>query len=106
MRTRRALLIPAALRALALALAGTVLFAVTAAPASAHGDEGQMTVLSATESEPMTISVEAGLVYAGDEHLAEEAEVWVDASTEGAQAASRHAGIDRPTPSSSISFRP
>lgn len=85
MSTRRALSIPAALRALALVLAGTTLFAVTAGPVAAHSDEGQMTVVSATESEPMTISVEAGLVYAGDQHLAEEAEVWVDASTEGTQ---------------------
>ena len=86
MRTRRAHPAPAALRAAALVVAATtVLLALVAGPASAHSDEGEMTVVSATESAPMTISVEVGLVYAGDQHLAEEAEVWVDASTEGTQ---------------------
>ena len=62
-----------------------VLLTFLAGPAAAHSEEGQMTVVSATESEPMTISAEVGLVYSSDQHLAEEAEVWVDASTDGTQ---------------------
>ena len=73
-------------RAGALLVAATaVLLTFLAGPAAAHSEEGQMTVVSATESEPMTISVEAGLVYSSDQHLAEDAEVWVDASTDGTQ---------------------
>lgn len=77
---------PTSLRVAALVVAAvTALCSLLAGPAAAHSDEGEMTVVSATESEPMTISVEVGLVYAGDQHLAEEAEVWVDASTDGTQ---------------------
>jgi hypothetical protein len=74
------------LRATALVAALTaLLLALSAGPAAAHGDEGQMTVVSATESAPMTISVEVGLVHADDQHLAEEAEVWVNASSADTQ---------------------
>jgi hypothetical protein len=74
------------IRAAALAAALTALvLALSTGPAAAHGDEGQMTVVDATESAPMTISVEVGLVHADDQHLAEEAEVWVQASSADTQ---------------------
>lgn len=53
-----------------------------AAPAGAHSNEGEMTVTRAEESGPLTISVDVGVLYA-DGHLAEDAEVYVDASTKG-----------------------
>lgn len=49
---------------------------VTAAPAGAHGDEGEMTVLAVEPAaEPNTVRLEIGLVYANDDELAEEATV-------------------------------
>ena len=85
MRTPRASFAVAPLRVAAVVAAALLLLLAVAAPASAHSEEGEMTVVGATESEPLTISVEVGLVYASDQHLAEEAEVWVDASTADTQ---------------------
>lgn len=43
--------------------------------ASAHGDEGELTVTKLELVGPTTVAVEAGIVYEGDGHLAEDAEV-------------------------------
>jgi len=43
--------------------------------ASAHDDEGQMTVTKVEQTGPTTVAVEVGIVYSGDGHLAEEAKV-------------------------------
>jgi cobalamin biosynthesis Mg chelatase CobN len=69
--------------ALALFTALASVLAATAAPAGAHGEEGEMTVVRAEQTAPLTIAIDVGLVHADDDHLAEDAEVWVDASTEG-----------------------
>jgi hypothetical protein len=51
--------------------------------ASAHGDEGELTVTKLEQVGPTTIAVEAGIVYEGDGHLAEDAEVTATLSGPG-----------------------
>lgn len=46
-----------------------------AAPAGAHGDEGEMTVTKLEQTGPTTVEIQVGIVYEGDEHLAEDATV-------------------------------
>lgn len=49
-------------------------------PASAHSDEGEMTITNASATSPTTIDVEAGITYGDDDDLAEEALVTVTAT--------------------------
>jgi hypothetical protein len=46
-----------------------------ASPALAHGDEGEMTVTVAEQSGPNAVTIEVGILYSDDGHLAEEAVV-------------------------------
>ena len=68
--------------AFALLAALVAALALFAAPAGAHSDDGEMTVLRAEQSGPSTIEVEVGIVYA-DQHLAEEARVTATATKDG-----------------------
>jgi hypothetical protein len=43
--------------------------------ASAHGDEGELTVTKLEQVGPTSVAIEAGIVYEGDGHLAEDATV-------------------------------
>lgn len=43
--------------------------------AGAHDDKGEMTVTKLEQTSPRTVSVEVGIVYSGDQHLAEDAGV-------------------------------
>ncbi len=43
--------------------------------ADAHGDEGEVSVTHLEQSGPSAVEIEVGIVYAGDEHLAQEARV-------------------------------
>jgi hypothetical protein len=47
-------------------------------PVLAHSDEGEMTVTLIEQSGPQTITLEVGVVFADDGHLAEEATVAAD----------------------------
>lgn len=71
----------ARLALLALSLLTTALL-VWSPPVGAHSDEGELTIVRAEPAGPMTIAIEVGIVYP-DGHLAETAEVWVNASTPG-----------------------
>jgi hypothetical protein len=51
-----------------------VLLSVTAT-ASAHGDEGEVNLTKADQTGPTTVYIQAGVLYKGDGHLAEDAEV-------------------------------
>ena len=57
-----------------LAALALVLVAGTS-PASAHGDEGELTLTKVEQTGPTTVSIEVGIVYEGDGHLAEDAQV-------------------------------
>jgi len=85
MSTMRSLPSRALRPVLAAALAALAFALLTAAPAAAHSDAGEMTVLRAEQTGPSTIEVEVGIVYA-DEHLAEEATVSVTATSGDATA--------------------
>ncbi len=63
----------------ALALLGVLVSAVLllAAPAGAHSETGQMTVITAEQNGPTTVHVEVGITYTDDGHLAEGATVSV-----------------------------
>lgn len=52
-------------------------------PALAHGDEGEMTVVTAEQSGPAGIRVEVGIVFSSDGHLAEGATVAATATGPG-----------------------
>ncbi len=52
-----------------------VLFAGTASPAGAHGDDGAMDVLSSKQAGPNSIYLEVSIPYAGDGELASTAAV-------------------------------
>lgn len=47
----------------------------TAAPALAHGDEGEMAVTVVEQTGPATVHVEVGITYANDDDLAQDATV-------------------------------
>jgi hypothetical protein len=55
---------------------------LTGRPAFAHGDEGEMEVISAEAAGPLQIAVEVGVVYANDDDLAEEASITLTATGE------------------------
>lgn len=52
-----------------------VVLVVGSGTAAAHGDEGEMSVTRLEQVGPTTVEVEVGIVYEGDGHLAEEAQV-------------------------------
>lgn len=52
-----------------------VVLVVGSGTAAAHGDEGEMSVTRLEQVGPTTVEVEVGIVYEGDGHLAEDAQV-------------------------------
>jgi hypothetical protein len=62
-------------RLLLLLVAITAIVLVGAAPAGAHGDEGELTLTKVEQTGPTTVAIEVGIVYEGDQHLAEDAQV-------------------------------
>lgn len=54
--------------------------AVWASPAFGHSDEGEMKITKATATSPTTIELEAGITFANDNDLAEEAVVTATAT--------------------------
>jgi hypothetical protein len=51
--------------------------------ASAHGDEGELTVTKLEQVGPTSVAIEVGIVYEGDGHLAEDATVTATLSGPG-----------------------
>ena len=64
------------------AVAAVTLF-VGVGTASAHGDEGELIITKLEQVGPTTLSIEAGVVYEGDGHLAEDATVTATMSGPG-----------------------
>ena len=62
-------------RLLLLLVAITAIVLVGAAPAGAHGDEGELTLTKVEQTGPTTVAIEVGIVYEGDQHLAQDAQV-------------------------------
>ncbi len=60
---------------LAVAAASVLLLAVSSGTASAHGDEGELTLTRVEQTAPLAVTVEVGIVYESDDHLAEAATV-------------------------------
>ena len=58
-----------------------LLVGVGAGPAAAHDDEGTVTITRAEQVGRSSVLVEVGVVFAGDGHLAEDAEVAVTLSS-------------------------
>ena len=63
------------IRLLSLLAVLAVVLLVGASPAAAHGDEGELTLTKVEQTGPTTVSIEVGIVYEGDGHLAEDANV-------------------------------
>lgn len=63
------------IRLLSLLAVLAVVLLVGASPAAAHGDEGELTLTKVEQTGPTTVSIEVGIVYEGDGHLAEDATV-------------------------------
>ncbi len=69
---------------LLLLLATTLVFiGISAGPAAAHDDEGTVTITRAEQVGASSVLVEVGIVFAGDGHLAEDAEVTATLSSAG-----------------------
>ena len=61
-----------------LAVAVVLGVALAAGPAAAHDDQGEMTVIDTVPAaDGRTVRIDVGIVYSGDGHLADEAEVTV-----------------------------
>lgn len=84
----------AALRLVVAATIGLLASTVATPPASAHGADGDMTVLQAEQSGPLTISVKVGLVYSNDQEFAEDASVEVSATLDGTVAGPAELALD------------
>lgn len=65
-----------------LAIVAVTLF-VGVGTASAHSDEGELTVTKLEQVGPTSVAIEAGIVYEGDGHLAEDATVTATLSGPG-----------------------
>jgi hypothetical protein len=66
-------------------MAAVAALVLLASPASAHGDEGTMEVVTAEEAGPLEIRAEVGVLYANDDDLATEADVTVTATGPGGE---------------------
>ena len=63
------------IRLLTLLAALALVLVAGTSPAAAHGDEGELTLTKVEQTGPTTVSIEVGIVYEGDGHLAEDAQV-------------------------------